>query len=207
MSLIKKDTDNSAHTILVLEPCDLAWFGIQQMLQVSPENNMMLIRIHDTDKLADALCQHHEADTLLLTNIGRGTDTLVLLQQLTIISNGDQRIHIAAYLSDTVSYLKGLLVGFGVNEVFSMPAGPEEFVESIMLRNEKGRAAVLSPQERYITQALLAGLSVGDVAQLSGRDIRTISTQKKSAMNKLHMVNSGELQVLGGRMMAREILI
>ncbi|QBH97631.1 hypothetical protein EKN56_15195 [Limnobaculum zhutongyuii] len=209
MSLNKKNMkslETSPQTILVLEPCDIAWFGIQHLAQMSVKKHITLVRISDTATLADAVSQY-QADTLLLTNIGRGTDTLALLQQMTAIAGYDKKIHITAYLCNTVSYLKDLLLGFGVNAVFSMPADPEEFLHSIMLRKEKQKVSLLSPQERYIAQALLAGLSVGDVAQLSGRDVRTISTQKKSVMNKLHMVNPGELQVLGGRMMAREILI
>ncbi|MBW7981538.1 response regulator transcription factor [Enterobacillus tribolii] len=78
------------------------------------------------------------------------------------------------------------------------------------LRNCRKTSASKQParftrRECCVTQALLSGQNVSHVARVMGKDIRTISAYKQSVLDKMKMVHSGELQVLGGNLMAAEV--
>ena len=203
MSFLTKNTDIPLRSILVLEPYDITWLGIRQMLRTTLGKDVALIRISETDELADTAL-HHTVDTVLLSAIGHRTEVLPLLQQLSLLMQCHKKVHITAYLRKELPHMADLLLAFGVNNVFKRPIDATE-LSHLLKPHWSGFPPVrLTQQERNVAQALLTGKSVTRVAQLMHKDIRTISAHKQSLLGKLNMAGRGELQVLGGRLMAEE---
>lgn len=201
MSVFMENTQFPLRTILVLEPYDITWLGVQQMLHSTLGNSISLIRLSETARLADA-AQRYQADAVLLSAIGHRTEVLPLLQQLSLLMRATRPVHIAAYLRNEMPHLQDLLLAFGVNTVFRGPLAAPELARHLMPAYPNTQTARLTYQERNVAQALLAGQSVTRVAQLMHKDIRTISAHKQSLLGKLNMAGRGELQLLGGRLMA-----
>lgn len=206
MSFLMDSTDIPLHRILVLEPYDISWLGIQQMIQTAMGDRVSLVRITETNSLADAV-QLLQVDTVLLSAIGHRTEMLPLLQQLSLIIRTGKTVHIAAYLRKELPHLEDLLLAFGVSTVFEGPVDAAELAHYLVPNKQKCPSARLTQQERNVAQALLAGKSVTRVAQLMHKDVRTISAHKQSVLGKLNMVSRGELQLLGGRLMAQETTV
>ena len=204
MSFLTENTGMPVRTILVLEPYDITWLGIQQMLQTTLGSRASLIRLTETDQLANAI-QRYSIDAVLLSAIGHRTEVLPLLQQLALLMRGHQKVHIAAYLRKDLPHLMDLLQAFGVSNVFKGPIDDADLAHYLVPNNRACHPARLTNQECNVAQALLAGKSVTRVAQLMHKDVRTISAHKQALLSKLNMVSRGELQVLGGRLMADEV--
>lgn len=201
MSFLAEKTGTPVRKILVLEPYDIIWLGIQQMLRTTIGKHVSLERIVEIDQLANTIL-HDKVDTVLLSVIGHHTETLQLLQQLALIMRGHKKVHIAAYLRKQLPHLANLLRVFGVNTVFGGPIDVTDLAHYLVPDHQIFQPVRLTQQECNVAQALLTGKSVTRVAQLMHRDVRTISAHKQSLLGKLNMVSRGELQVLGGQLMA-----
>lgn len=191
--------------MIVLEPADLRWMGIQQILHDAgmPENK--LHRICSPDTLNDTL-RSHRPDILLLSSVNNMAS---LLNTLLTLRTTSPRLYIMALLRQDAPYLRELLQGFGVDQVLAVQTLAAELPG---LLYEYGQAQYFRPtmprftrQECYVMQALLAGYSVSQVARAQGKNIRTVSAQKQSVLGKMKMAHSGELQVLGGYLMTAEV--
>lgn len=196
-----KNTGIPLYRILVLEPYDIAWLGIQNMIRTTLEDRVSMIRIRDTNALADAAL-HYRGDVVLVSAVAHHVGVLPLLHQLSVMHRYERTFHIAAYLRKDVPHLKELLLAFGVNRVFGEPMDPIGLTQYLMPTAVDHPGTRLTPQERNVAQALLTGKSVTRVAQLMHKDVRTISAHKQAVLGKLNMASRGELQVLGGRLMA-----
>lgn len=206
MPLPMQNTGIPLPGILVLEPYDITWLGIQQLLQTALGKDVSLIRISKTAKLADSVSSY-PVDTVLLSAIGHRTEVLSLLRQLSLIMRCNKKVHIAAYLHKELPHLTDLLRAFGVDCVFTGPIDTVKLVDCLKPHKPEFQPVRLTQQERNVAQALLAGESVTRVAQLMHKDIRTISTHKQSLLGKLNMAGRGELQLLGGRLMAEKFSV
>lgn len=204
MSFLMENTGRPVRTLLVLEPYDLPWLGIQQMLQATLGNCVSLIRLHNTDRLAET-AHRHQVDAILLSAVGHRTEVLPLLQQLALIMSGNKNEHIAAYLRKDLPHLEDLLRAFGVDTLFRGPLDAADLAHYVLPNHPVFHPVRLTHQECRVAQALLTGKSVTRVAQLMHKDIRTISAHKQALLGKLNMVSRGELQVLGGRLMADKV--
>lgn len=204
MSFLTENTGIPVRNILVLEPYDITWLGIQQMLRTTMGSRATLIRLTDMDQLANAV-QRHSIDTVLLSAISHRSEVLPLLQQLALLMRSHQKVHITAYLRQDLPHLVDLLLAFGVNSVFKGTDNAADLAHYLEPNSQSLPPVRLTHQECNVAQALLSGKSVTRVAQLMHKDIRTISAHKQSLLGKLNMVSRGELQVLGGQLMAGEV--
>ncbi|MGL5389650.1 MAG: helix-turn-helix transcriptional regulator [Serratia sp. (in: enterobacteria)] len=203
MSFLMENTGTPVRSILVLEPYDITWLGIQQMLHSTLGNRVSLIRLHDTDQLAET-AMRHQPEVILLSAVGHRTEVLPLLQQLALLLRAHKKVHIAAYLRKDLPHLADLLQAFGVNTLFKGPMDEAVLAHYLVPHGKACQPVLLTHQECNVAQALLTGKSVTRVAQLMHKDIRTISAHKQALLGKLNMASRGELQVLGGRLMADE---
>lgn len=201
MSFLMENTGDYLRRVLVLEPYDINWLGIKPIIEATFGNRILLVRISDTDKLAETAL-HYQVDSILLSAVGHHIDMLSLLRQLSKISRYHQHFQIAAYLRNELPHLEDLLLAFGVNVVFREGIDAVNTFHYLVPGRRAFRPGRLTPQEQNVAQALLAGQTVTRVAQLMHRDIRTISSHKRALLAKLKMTGSGELQVLGGSLMA-----
>lgn len=203
MPFLIENTGAPVRNILVLEPYDIIWLSIQQMLRTTLGDHVSLIRLHDTNQLAEAVLRY-QAEAILLSAVGHRTEVLPLLQQLALILRRHQKVHIAAYLRKALPHMEDLLRGFGVNSLFREPLDAADLAHYLVPHHSAFHPVRLTHQECRVAQALLAGKSVTRVAQLLHRDIRTISAHKQALLGKLNMASRGELQLLGGQLMADE---
>lgn len=64
-------------------------------------------------------------------------------------------------------------------------------------RDAAARIARLSPKELEVLRHFLSGTSVGEIARIMNRSVKTISTHKIAAMRKLHVETDHELVMFG----------
>lgn len=69
--------------------------------------------------------------------------------------------------------------------------------ERFLSKDVGTRVDSLSPRELEIVRYFLSGLSVGDIAAVMNRSVKTVSTHKISAMRKLGVSTDHELVMLG----------
>ena len=75
---------------------------------------------------------------------------------------------------------------------YNAPAGP---ATSVMANSKviDERFSTLSPREVEVLRLVVSGSSVGDIARQLDRSVKTVSTQKVSAMRKLEVLNDHAL--------------
>ncbi len=75
---------------------------------------------------------------------------------------------------------------------YEAPAAP---ATSVMINPKviDERFSTLSPREVEVLRLVVSGSSVGDIARLLDRSVKTVSTQKVSAMRKLEVLNDHAL--------------
>ncbi|MBW7983806.1 DNA-binding NarL/FixJ family response regulator [Enterobacillus tribolii] len=192
--------------ILVQESADITWLGLYSLVEQSGMRGLSLMRVPELDKLTE-MVNSHSPDVLLLSSVGRKVEILPLLHQLSDIMTYHPLLHIVVLLKQEMPHLSSLLYGFGVATIFSQPPSMKALTDQLGAspsRLVRKKARPLTPQERNVAKSLLMGYSVSRLARVSGKNVRTVSTQKQSVIQKLNMNNPGELQVLGGRLMATE---
>jgi DNA-binding NarL/FixJ family response regulator len=112
-------------------------------------------------------------------------------------------INSVIWLQHDMAWMVQLLYAFGVDTVLVDPV--DRYQLSHCLNGEPidkapRNAALLGKQERLIALALLFGRSATAIATMTGKDVRTISTQKKSIIRKLQMTTNEELYLLAGKL-------
>ncbi|MBW7981902.1 LuxR C-terminal-related transcriptional regulator [Enterobacillus tribolii] len=195
----------TALKIVVLEPADIRWLGIQQILRDAGVAESGLQRIRSADVLSETL-HSQRPDILLLSSVSG--NTVSLLSTLLTLRTACPRSCVMAILHKEAPYLRELLQGFGVDQILTTPTLVAELPGLLSAHSQMQHLRSVAPrftrQECYVMQALLAGYSVSQVARTQGKNIRTVSAQKQSVLGKMKMMHSGELQVLGGYLMTAE---
>ena len=104
------------------------------------------------------------------TQIGR----LVRFERLSVVSKLDDASHIAIGLSQVLDGARYLSPT--IRQLLDS-TGPDV--------NVRSRFSALSPRETDVIRLYLSGMSVSEIGVSLGRSVKTISTQKVSAMRKL----------------------
>lgn len=188
--------------ILVVEPSRINWIGLQRLLGDAGNTELSFCRVSN---LTDARHKIHEfkPDVILFSSLSRGTDYLSLLSLLSDIASYHATTNSVIWLPHDMAWMVQLLHAFGVDTVLIDPVNLYQITQC--LGNEQAdkpprSATLLGKQERLIALALLGGRSATAIANVTGKDIRTISTQKKSIIRKLQMTTNEELYLLAGRL-------
>ncbi|MBW7984199.1 helix-turn-helix transcriptional regulator [Enterobacillus tribolii] len=192
--------------ILVLEPADITWLGLCRLIETSGKKEIALMRVASADSLEQYI-SCYAPDMLLLTSVSYRDEILPLVQRLSEITLRYPSLPVTALLKQSIPYLAELLMAFGVTTVLMQSPPLEELADILTTPAHpasKSRGVQLSLNERNVAKALLSGYSVTRLARMLGKDVRTVSAQKRSVIHKLNMSNAGELQVLGGRLMTTE---
>lgn len=198
---------SSARHIMVLEPSDLLWLGVQQRMEEMGLQDALLWRVESPEALSEALRTHHP-DVLFISSVCGSSRVLPLLRQLGGLIPAETRPWVVACLHEEVPYLTRLLQGFGVNRTLS----PGHSITDLRMALEglpvfapgAGRPVRFSAQEKRVLLALLSGQGVTRVAGILGKGTGVVSAQKRTIQFKLRMKHAEELHLLGGRLMAME---
>lgn len=188
--------------ILVVEPSRINWIGLQRLLGDAGNAELSFCRV---SKLTDAKNKIYEfkPDVILFSSLSRGTDYLSLLCLLSDIASYHATTNSVIWLPHDMAWMVQLLHAFGVDTVLIDPVNLYQITQCLgseQADKPPRNAALLGKQERQIALALLGGRSATAIANVTGKDIRTISTQKKSIIKKLQMTTNEELYLLAGRL-------
>ncbi|MEZ2417982.1 response regulator [Luteibacter sp. RCC_6_2] len=179
----------------------------------------VVARAHDTDTLFDALAEHPCDVVVTDYSMPEGSqpDGMPMIRRiraarpdtgivvLTMMSNPailrsllDMGV---AAIFDKRTNLRDIPVAVHAADVgrsYLSPAIRRLFHEADCA-NGHDDATRLSPREVEVLRAFAQGHGLGDIAILMGRSFKTISRQKRSAMNKLGLANDAQLyQYLAG---------
>ncbi|CAI0832257.1 MULTISPECIES: response regulator transcription factor [Serratia] len=195
-------TAESRKRILVVEPSRINWIGLQRLLGDAGSTELSFCRV---SKLTDAKKKVYEfkPDVILFSSLSRGTDYLSLLSFLSDIASYHHKTNSVIWLQHDMAWMVQLLHAFGVDTVLIDPVNLYQITQCLGRdRTDKApkNAALLGKQERLIALALLRGRSATAIANVTGKDVRTISTQKKSIIRKLQMTTNEELYLLAGKL-------
>ncbi|ALX93577.1 hypothetical protein AV650_08395 [Serratia fonticola] len=188
--------------ILVVEPSRINWIGMQQLFDQMGRAEFSFCRVTELSEAKKKMYEFRP-DVVLFSSLPRGMDYLLFL---TFIS--DIYIHYPQAISVTrlrhdMAWFAPLLSAFGANSVFIDPVNLHEFSEWLtgnVLDSIDGKSNLLGKRERLTALAFLRGESATTIANISGKNARTISTQKKSLIRKLKMKTNEELYLLAGRL-------
>lgn len=192
----------SQYVIKILSPCVMSYFGIKRALcdagaksenilgsdSVKPSNDFVDIYIGTL-----VACESIFTRISLLCNLAkRGSKVIVyiptynsLLFKL-LISFG---FHGVLYEDEPLYFIKEEILGLVNNECISSKNVKKDSSIQSMLR--------LSDCERNVLLLLLSGENVTTTAKKLGKNIKTVSTQKRQAMLVLEMKNDSDLYVAG----------
>lgn len=192
-------------SLLVFEPADITWRGVQQFMQEAgfPPSNIW--RVEHADNIIP-MANRLQPDILMITPASYGEQLLVLLQQLSYINNTYRSYKVIVYLKQDIPYLDNLLKLYGVTDVVKTLGDAQGFYHylSVITLLPPRTNGCLTTEERKVMHKLLIGTNVTDISHQLGKNIRTVSAQKKAIVKKMKMTSSGELQVLCGNLMPPE---
>lgn len=195
-------TAENRKRILVVEPSRINWIGLQRLLGDAGKTELSFCRV---SKLTDAKNKIYEfkPDVILFSSLSRSTDYLSILSFFSDIASYHAATNSVIWLQHDMAWMVQLFHAFGVDTVLIDPVNLYQITQCLgsdqaekPLRN----AALLGKQERLIALALLHGRSATAIANVTGKDVRTISTQKKSIIKKLQMTTNEELYLLAGKL-------
>lgn len=185
--------------ILVFEPSNINWISLKNLLGSIELNFCRVSKLIDAENKIDEF----KPDIVLFTALTRGIDYLSLLASLSDIGSQHHKIYTVIWLQHDMKWMTQLFHAFGVSAVFVDPVSNDELAQGLVVdTNNKieKRACLLGLQERLTALALLRGNSVTEISNRTGKNVRTISTQKKSIIKKLNMRNNEELYLFAGRL-------
>lgn len=195
--------------IKIVSPCLMTKIGIEQMLYQAGARKGNL----SFTTQIDANTSDGQAD-IMITGLESGTGSVKQLELLSVLAKSNMKILI--HLPQTNVALCRLLVALGIQGLMTDQDPPETL--AILSGLLQSTDTAYSPQvqdllpdlpaeklthcEKKVIFLLLQGGCISAVARLLGRNIRTVSAQKKGAMRRLKMNGDRELQVLGGSLQA-----
>lgn len=195
-------TAEKRQRVLVVEPSRINWIGLQRLLGQAGRAELNFCRV---SKLADAKkkIKDFKPDVILFTSLSRGTDYLLLLSFLSDVASYHRQTNSVIWLQHDMAWMVQLFNVFGVDTVLVDPVNLNQVSQCLgneQMDNTPKKVCVLGKQERLIALALLRGNNAKTIANVTGKDVRTISTQKKSIIKKLQMTTNEELYLLAGRL-------
>ncbi|KFK91723.1 MULTISPECIES: response regulator transcription factor [unclassified Serratia (in: enterobacteria)] len=188
--------------ILVVEPSKINWIGLQQLLDDAGSTELSFCRVSKLSDVKNKIYKFNP-DVILFSSLSRGTDYLSLLSFLSDIASYRLKTNVVFWLPHDMAWMTQLLQAFGVDTVLIDPVNLYQIIQclgSSQADKTPRNAALLGKQERLIALALLHGRSATAIASVTGKDARTISTQKKSIIRKLQMTTNEELYLLAGKL-------
>ncbi|WP_426285119.1 response regulator [Luteibacter sp. E-22] len=204
-------------TVIIADDHPVVVAGVETILKA--HRYEVVARAHDTDTLFDALAEHPCDVVVTDYSMPEGSqpDGMPMIRRiraarpdtgivvLTMMSNPailrsllDMGV---AAIFDKRTNLRDIPVAVHAADVgrsYLSPAIRRLFHEADCA-NGHDDATRLSPREVEVLRAFAQGHGLGDIAILMGRSFKTISRQKRSAMNKLGLANDAQLyQYLAG---------
>jgi two-component system capsular synthesis response regulator RcsB len=204
-------------TVIIADDHPVVVAGVETILKA--HRYEVVARAHDTDTLFDSLAEHpcdvvvtdysmpegSQPDGMPMLRRIRATRPDTGIVVLTMMSNPailrsllDMGV---AAIFDKRTNLRDIPVAVHAADVgrsYLSPAIRRLFHEADCA-NGHDDSTRLSPREIEVLRAFAQGHGLGDIAVLMGRSFKTISRQKRSAMNKLGLVNDAQLyQYLAG---------
>lgn len=191
-------SDNlSQYVIKILSPCMMSYFGIKRALcdvgaksekilgsnSVKPSNDFVdiyiatLVGCESTFTQISLLCNLAKNGSKVIVYIPRYNAMLFKI----LMSFG---FHGVLYENEPLCFIKEEILGLVNNECISSKNVKKESSIQSMLR--------LSDCERNVLLLLLSGDSVTTAAKKLGRNVKTVSAQKRQAMLILEMKNDSD---------------
>lgn len=198
-------------SVIIADDHPVVVAGIESILRAKHYD--VLARVHDTDALFDAL-EEYPCD-VVITDVslpeGIRPDGLPMIRRirslrpdagivvLTMLSNPDVLRGLldmgVAAIFDKRTSLRDIPVAVHAAEVgrsYISPPIRRLFQEADCAAGEEDPVLCLSPRELEVMRAYADGHALNDIAAYTGRNFKTISRQKRSAMAKLGLVNDAQ---------------
>ncbi|TQI78926.1 DNA-binding NarL/FixJ family response regulator [Serratia fonticola] len=185
--------------ILVVEPSNINWISLKNLVDGFELDFCRVSKVAEAKNKIDEF----NPDVILFTTLSRGTDYLSLLAFLSDIGSNHQKIYSVIWLQHDMEWMAQLFHAFGVSAVFVDPVNSyeiEQFLLGDSIKKNEKRTCLLGLQERLTALALLQGESVTTISHRTGKNVRTISTQKKAIIKKLNMETNEELYLFAGKL-------
>lgn len=204
-------TSNELSQIMVIMPCVLTAAGILHQLKTGPGIKDAINIIKDVDDAYDEIL--NKPHSMVVLNISNSSkqlaDEIKFIKwyrkekpnKTIVIYTHNHKVSILKYLSS-----------LGVRVIISQYELPSIFME-LLIKSFSSSIALYSPMIKKILQEqmpgeltlceiqvieqLFLGHNVTQVAQHLGRDVRTVSSHKRHAMEKLGLHCDKDLHVLG----------
>jgi len=204
-------TSNELSQIMVIMPCVLTAAGIIHQLKTGPGIKDAINIIKDIDDAYDEIL--NKPHSMVVLNISNSSkqlaDEIKFIKwyrkekpnKTIVIYTHNHKVSILKYLSS-----------LGVRVIISQYELPSIFME-MLIKSFSSSIALYSPMIKKILQEqmpgeltvceiqvieqLILGHNVTQVAQHLGRDVRTVSSHKRHAMEKLGLHCDKDLHVLG----------
>ena len=187
----------------VVSPCLMLQSGLQALLDA----NAISLSWHCKGVAEAEQCLNTQPVNLIIVSLlVRQADVLPVWQFIQKTRASRPGIRLMVVLDVTIPYLVSRLRYIGVSHILSLTQPLATWQAQLRQLMEAdypkgladdgllgGREAWLSTAERQVVNYLIQGLSLGEIALLMMRSIKTISTQKISAMHKLGIRHGAQL--------------
>lgn len=194
--------------MLIIDPCPVTRFGFREALINSP---LCLGDMVETGSIYDIpkLMAVHRPQVIIMELTGDGESVLDALRVIGICTRQVFSIPVIICTEILHENLFYMLMSLGVNGI-CMKKEPVEMLVRCVTNALSGHkwnsdavnaffsskiksVASLTEKELKVLEFILDGNSVTETAKLMSRDIRTISSHKRSAMFKFGFKNDGEM--------------
>lgn len=173
-------------------------------------NDLYLHQFHSTDSLLQSV-ERYEMDIVIIHSscLFDGASSEAEIRKLLSELRNNKRTITVFFAQNMKSALLKKIVLSGMDIMFSSRDTPQELVlalVSMMNKSLPGRYIsktirenlqkndnALTPKEWEVINLISQGYSLSEIASKKCRAMSTISTQKRNAMNKLHLKNESEL--------------
>lgn len=186
---------------------DLIASFIQQEMNVSHLN---LRHFSDPESLLTA-AKANEIDIIIINSSCLFDDCFRYadIKEMLATLCGNENITTIFFVQHMKAALLKKIVDTGVNVMISLQDTPQELIKALMsvMVNPTGDTYIsaclqeylqqeyanLTPKEWEVMNLIQEGYTLSEIASKKCRAMSTISTQKRNAMNKLHLRNENEL--------------
>lgn len=199
---VKHLTKRKLKRTLVVEPSEINWIGLRHLLGNLDGTQQNILRVSELIEAKNKIYEF-QPDVILFTPLPHRTDYLLFLSFLSDIVSYYPVIYSVIWLQHDMRWMVPLFHAFGVVTLLIDPVSIDDINHCLGAETTgkvSKREYLLGKQERVIALALLRGGSVTAIAHMMKKDVRTISTQKKSIIKKLGMKTNEELYLLAGRL-------
>lgn len=194
--------ERKSKRILVVEPSRINWIGLQRLLGCTGNTELIFCRVSEITEAKEKI-HEFKPDVILFTSLSRGTDYLLLLSFLSDVASYHLNTNSVIWLQHDMEWMTQLFHVFGVSTVLIDPVNIYEINQCLgddPSSNVEKKVCLLGKQERVIALALFRGKSATTIANAAGKNIRTISAQKKSIIRKLKIRTNEEFYLLAGKL-------